>query len=649
MLAKITETKNAFAPEMTEHIHRWRYPASLNEWDDYNFYGHQQWCQDRPVYAWQNLEDFFGLAGRSQLTVNVNNTDRGAITLNTLGAEELTLPWTGTYFNDVPVTITAVPAPGYRFANWVGTSQTSPQISLYVTENMTITAVFEAETTGPIIRINGTVREGGAYVYNGDVLTMELPGGASGTIYYNLEGVDPWANGGISPSALVYSGPNTLTESVVVNARILDGDSWSVIFAGTFVVGLPSNTLRITEFMYHPADGGAEFIEIQNVGTESVPLLGVHFAEAITFTFPPDAVLAPGEFTVLVRDDDLPLFAFEHPTVPVGGLYEDRLDNDGELVVLSNGAAISMFSFTYDNEAPWDIEADGLGYSLILIDPQGNPNTPSNWQASIPKGGTPGKPGGLDGQRPEEVGCECECEVGGDAEGPVCFMISPTDAGPGDLVTLTGYDAEGAEYDLSTMIVFESNFHGIGPPGEDYYTLFYVAPDFFINMAFQDGSVVFTLTAEMLSEDVTVWDFWGVLGDDETEVDFRIAMEDAPWGSVAETIAEGGTCDLGGGEAGVPACLTISPSDAGPGDEVTVTAYDENDEWYDFRSQGARKVSSYALGMPVASGAEGKEMRPSTCQVVMVYSRLPRTYWTVTFSIFGVGRMRCGSLWLIQK
>jgi len=122
-----------------------------------------------------------------------------------------------------------------------------------------------------------------------------------------------------------------------------------------------------------------------------------------------------------------------------------------------------MFSFTYDDVAPWDIEADGLGYSLILIDPEVNPNNPSNWQASIPVGGTPGEPGGLEGQRAEEVGCGCECEGGGGggAGGPVCFMISPTDAGPGDLVTLTGYDAEGAEYLLTRVITPYSISHPI--------------------------------------------------------------------------------------------------------------------------------------------------------------------------------------------
>ncbi|MHC5179818.1 MAG: CotH kinase family protein, partial [Planctomycetota bacterium] len=572
MLAKLLETQNAFAPEMTEHIHRWQYPESLGEWNDSIFYGLQQWCLDRPEYAWQHLEEFFELAGRSQLTVNVNNTDQGAITLNTLGAEELTLPWTGTYFNDVPVTITAVPAPGYRFANWVGTSQTSPQISLYVTTNMTIAAVFEPVTAGPIIKINGVIQEAGAYVYNGDMLSMELPSGASGTIHYTLDGVDPWAGGGISPSASAYSSPITLTETVVVNARILDGGNWSDIFTGTFVVGSPSHTLRITEFMYNPADGGAEFIEIQNVGTESVPLLGIHFSEAITFTFPDDAVLAPGQFTVLVRDDDALLFSFKHPTIPIGGLYEDKLDNGGELVILSDGDGIPMFSFNYNDEAPWDIEADGLGYSLILIDPEVNPNNPSNWQASIPAGGTPGEPGGLEGQRQEEVGCECECEGGGggDAEGPVCLTISPTDAGPGDEVTVIAYDENGEWYDLRRQEGVELCFGDAagcvwsGGEGDE-------------SLDVSSGDGVFTITQDMLDSDIFDFACW------PDEVWFTLANpgEPSPFDTVAEAIAAGGNCDFGPGGSGVPACLTISPTDAGPGDEVTLTAYDEFGEMVD--------------------------------------------------------------------
>jgi hypothetical protein len=115
MLERLADTKDALVPEMPEHIHRWQYPESLSYWDYLVYNELEQWCMNRSAYAWNNLKDYFGLAGRSQFTVNVNNTDWGAIALNTLPTEELTLPYTGNYSNDVPVTVTGVPAPGYHF------------------------------------------------------------------------------------------------------------------------------------------------------------------------------------------------------------------------------------------------------------------------------------------------------------------------------------------------------------------------------------------------------------------------------------------------------------------------------------------------------------------------------------------------------
>jgi len=122
---------------------------------------------------------------------------------------------------------------------------------------------------------------------------------------------------------------------------------------------------------------------------------------------------------------------------------------------------------------------------------------------------------------------------------------------------------------------------------------------------------VFELTEEMLSEDVTVWDFWGVLGDDETEVDFRIAGDDGPFDTVTEAIAGGGTCDLGGGETGVPVCLVISPTDAGPDDEITVTAYDEEGVKVDLSEWTGGVEMNFA-----GSGEEGFMIFPGDDEMV---------------------------------
>jgi hypothetical protein len=143
----------------------------------------------------------------------------------------------------------------------------------------------------------------------------------------------------------------------------------------------------------------------------------------------------------------------------------------------------------------------------------------------------------------------------------VCFTICPSNAVAGDEVTMTGYDEEGEFYDLSTMIVFESNFHGIPPspsqdPSNTYYTLLKDG-DNLTNIEIIDGTVVFELNEDMLSGDVERWDFFGVPEEGDNP-EFRIANsedpEDAPFETVAEAIGAGGTC----GEE-IPGCAGDDP------------------------------------------------------------------------------------------
>jgi hypothetical protein len=52
-----------------------------------------------------------------------------------------------------------------------------------------------------------------------------------------------------------------------------------------------------------------------------------------------------------------------------------------------------LHSFAYSDDPPWPVEADGDGYSLVLINPRSNPdlNNPLNWRASaVAPGGSPG-------------------------------------------------------------------------------------------------------------------------------------------------------------------------------------------------------------------------------------------------------------------
>jgi hypothetical protein len=62
---------------------------------------------------------------------------------------------------------------------------------------------------------------------------------AQGQIYYTLDGSDPkLPDGSVSPSALLYAGPITLADDVLVRARALAADEWSVVNHAAFTVAV---------------------------------------------------------------------------------------------------------------------------------------------------------------------------------------------------------------------------------------------------------------------------------------------------------------------------------------------------------------------------------------------------------------------------
>jgi hypothetical protein len=56
--------------------------------------------------------------------------------------------WTGTYFQGVPVTVQAIPEPGYRFAGWLGRDETHSLLTLTLSEAVTLMPIFEVDEGG---------------------------------------------------------------------------------------------------------------------------------------------------------------------------------------------------------------------------------------------------------------------------------------------------------------------------------------------------------------------------------------------------------------------------------------------------------------------------------------------------------------------
>ncbi len=203
-------------------------------------------------------------------------------------------------------------------------------------------------------------------------------------------------NSEISPAAIEYIEPITLTGSAHVKSRVLDGRNWSALNEATFAVGPVVENLRITEIMYHPQaladtnDPNEEFIELTNIGVEPINLNLVSFTNGIDLTFS-NIEIAPNEYIIVVEDID----AFESrygTDLPIAGEYSGKLNNNGERIRLQDAVGQTILDFEYSDD--WYDITDGKGYSLTIIDPANtDPNSYSqkdSWKASAYIGGSPG-------------------------------------------------------------------------------------------------------------------------------------------------------------------------------------------------------------------------------------------------------------------
>ena len=215
----------------------------------------------------------------------------------------------------------------------------------------------------------------------------------------------------------------SLSEAGWLLARSFDESTgeWSALNEALFTlntVPADASNLVVSKIHYNPAiPTGAElavadeadefeFIELINVGSETVNLAGVTISGGITFTFGSLNELSAGE-RIVVTENRL-AFEARYPNslgsvafaLDVDGEseYGGRLSNGGEELILTDAQGGLIRRFTYDNNLPWPTAPDGGGYSLVLRSPAipiPDHGVGTNWAASAELGGSPGLATGI--------------------------------------------------------------------------------------------------------------------------------------------------------------------------------------------------------------------------------------------------------------
>ncbi|NCG27890.1 MAG: hypothetical protein GWP42_10165 [Verrucomicrobiales bacterium] len=205
--------------------------------------------------------------------------------------------------------------------------------------------------------------------------------------------------------------PVILNDPSLVRARAYNPSNreWSALNEAFFSIGsVPANSsnFKLTELHYHPEEPSSEnemnvsadrddyeFVEFLNTASSPIDLSNIHFEDGINFTFSENTILNPDQRIVIVRNENAFRARYGNdPKIFIGGEYTGRFSNDGERLFVKNGATNDIVDFTYNDQAPWPIAADGTGPSLVLAGE--TPNNPLSWKENAVKGGQPGYPDG---------------------------------------------------------------------------------------------------------------------------------------------------------------------------------------------------------------------------------------------------------------
>ncbi|MFN8318398.1 MAG: lamin tail domain-containing protein [Saprospiraceae bacterium] len=152
-----------------------------------------------------------------------------------------------------------------------------------------------------------------------------------------------------------------------------------------FFANLAKAQLVISEIMYNPPESGEdslEYIEILNASSAPYNLQDVKFTAGVTFTFP-SQILGAGQSVVVAKDSAAMKLIFGISTLQFTG----ALSNSGEGITLTDAQGNVLDELVYDDSAPWPLEPDEGGASLVLCDANVDNAVGSNWSAARNKTG----------------------------------------------------------------------------------------------------------------------------------------------------------------------------------------------------------------------------------------------------------------------
>lgn len=154
------EFEDIMRHDMSDHFSKWSSfdgdTYSISTWNT-RISSMESFINSRPSRVRDQIQSEFNLQSQVTLTVNVSPSGSGRIQISTVNPE--TYPWSGVYFRGNPVTITAMPNPGYEFDHWrsnvvISSNNYDQSATINFTSTDQITAYFSGSSESPKITIS---------------------------------------------------------------------------------------------------------------------------------------------------------------------------------------------------------------------------------------------------------------------------------------------------------------------------------------------------------------------------------------------------------------------------------------------------------------------------------------------------------------
>ena len=146
--------KDTMSFDMPAHFAKWG--SSTTNWNT-EITNMMNFANARPDIMKGFIKSEFSLAGIVTLTFQTSPVGSGRIEISTI--TPTTYPWTGDYFNGNPVTITAIPNPGYTFDHWrsskvINRDNPNQTVTYNFTRDDAIKAFFTGSAIAPKICVS---------------------------------------------------------------------------------------------------------------------------------------------------------------------------------------------------------------------------------------------------------------------------------------------------------------------------------------------------------------------------------------------------------------------------------------------------------------------------------------------------------------